>query len=162
MGDLELLQLIRLIHIISATLLFGVGIASAYHMYSTFKTRSVEGLAQVTSNIVKCDYLFTTPAVLLVPLTGFWLVDIKDYGYSEFWIIASVILYTVSSLCWIPAVSIQVKLRTVLTEAFLNKRKTLPDGVEENVKKWLILWAITFISILIIYGLMTFKPQMAL
>ena len=39
------------------------------------------------------DWAFTTPTIILQPLTGFWLISIAGYPLTSSWILWSIVLY---------------------------------------------------------------------
>ena len=61
---------IKLLHILSATILFGTGIGTAFFMYKAFKSQNREAIRITTQNVVLADWLFTTPAVVIQLPTG--------------------------------------------------------------------------------------------
>lgn len=149
---------IRFFHLIESTLLFGVGVTAALNLILTYRQGNAVSLAQVLGNVIKADYYLTTPAVLLVPLTGFYLVDMTPHNYDDFWVVASVMLYVLTSFCWIPAVRIQGKMHLLALEAAAGDGK-ITSLFSPLMRQWVGLWVITFLSLLAIYGLMVFKPK---
>ena len=65
---------LKLIHIVSATVLFGTGIGTAFQMWMAHRTGDVRAIAAVAGNVVIADYLFTTPAVIVQPISGIALI----------------------------------------------------------------------------------------
>ena len=63
--------LLKWIHILSSVALVGVGFGSAYYLYFINRTRNIAAIAEVSKLVVRADYWFTTPAILLQPITGF-------------------------------------------------------------------------------------------
>ena len=56
-------DLIIVIHILSATLLFGTGLGTAFQMWMTHRSGDVRAIAEVSRNVVRADFFFTLPAV---------------------------------------------------------------------------------------------------
>src|SRR5439155_11064714 len=50
---------VKWIHVLSSTLLFGAGVGSAFHLFTATLGRDVAGVAQCTRNVVLADWLFT-------------------------------------------------------------------------------------------------------
>ena len=67
---------IKTIHIISATVLFGTGMGTAYYMLRAYLAGNDTAFAQTTRSVVTADWLFTTPAAIIQLVTGLWLADI--------------------------------------------------------------------------------------
>src|SRR5262249_15602825 len=85
--------LVKWLHILSSTLLFGTGLGSAFYMYFASRTRDVRVVATVAKYVVIADWVFTTPTVILQPLTGFWLIHLAGYPLATPWILWSLGLY---------------------------------------------------------------------
>jgi uncharacterized membrane protein len=57
--------LLKAVHIVSATILFGTGVGTAFHMWMSHLSGSVPAIAMAARNTVIADFLFTTPAVVV-------------------------------------------------------------------------------------------------
>src|SRR5215472_1298299 len=68
---------LKLVHIVSATVLFGTGLGTAFQMWAADRTCDARVIAAVAANVVRADLYFTTPAIIVQPLTGLSLL------YSE-------------------------------------------------------------------------------
>ena len=62
--------LIKWIHILSATILFGTGIGSAFYMFMANRRKEIAGIYFATRHVVIADWLFTTPAAIIQFTTG--------------------------------------------------------------------------------------------
>ena len=65
---------VKWLHVLSSTVLFGTGLGSAFYMFSTNRSADVRAIAIVARRVVVADWLFTTPTAIIQPLTGFWLL----------------------------------------------------------------------------------------
>jgi uncharacterized membrane protein len=54
--------LVKWLHILSSTLLFGTGLGSAFYMLVVSRTRDAHAIALVARYVVIADWAFTTPA----------------------------------------------------------------------------------------------------
>ena len=63
--------IIKTLHIISSTVLFGTGVGIAFFMLRSHFTDHMHEKLYAARNTVLADYLFTAPAVIVQPLTGF-------------------------------------------------------------------------------------------
>ena len=61
---------LKWLHVLSSVVLVGTGFGTAYFMYFANRSASVPAQAVVTRLVVRADLWFTTPAVVLQPLTG--------------------------------------------------------------------------------------------
>lgn len=83
--------LLKWIHILSSTILFGTGIGSAFFMFMANRRKDVAGIYLATKHVVIADWLFTTPAVMVQLLSGAALVHTMGYAWTDKWIIPTVI-----------------------------------------------------------------------
>jgi uracil-DNA glycosylase len=63
-------DILKLIHILSSTVLFGAGLGAAFHGLASNLRKDVAGIVTANRNVVLADWLFTTPAVIIQPVTG--------------------------------------------------------------------------------------------
>ena len=109
MGDPYLIA--KVLHILSSTILFGTGIGTAFQMVWAMRTGKVETIHSVASGVVVADWVFTTPAGIIQPLTGLWLITLAGYSLSEPWLVATYALYALAFACWAPVVRLQIRIR---------------------------------------------------
>ncbi|KJV62813.1 DUF2269 family protein [Rickettsia amblyommatis] len=119
---------IKTIHIISSTILFGTGIGTAFFMWWTNKTGDLNATAYAARTTVIADLLFTTPTVIIQPVSGIILVNMLGYNYSDLWLTLTYIRYIIADSCWLPVVWIQIQLRNMALEA-LKQRIPLPENI---------------------------------
>ena len=62
--------LIKWLHILSSTILFGTGIGIAFFKWITDRSGDVRAIRLSNERTVLADWLFTTPAVIVQPLSG--------------------------------------------------------------------------------------------
>jgi uncharacterized membrane protein len=149
--------LLKWAHIFSSTLLFGTGIGSAYYKYMTDRTGDIKAMAITNRNVVLADWVFTTPTVILQPLTGIGLIYASGYSYTETWIWLSIVLFSIAGLCWFPVVYLQIVMRD-LSEESLKQNRELPKKYWRYARLWFWLGVPAFISIVAVFGLMVLKP----
>jgi uncharacterized membrane protein len=148
---------LKLIHIISSTILFGTGIGTACNMLLAHQTKDVYTIAKTARYVVFADWLFTSTSGLIQPITGLWMVYLVGYSFHSFWIWGAIIGYLIAAFCWFPVVFLQMKIRDFATESLQNKT-ALPAIYYRYFKYWFCLGWPAFISLLIVFYLMTFKP----
>jgi len=148
---------LKLIHIISSTVLFGTGLGSAFYMYRANKTKDLNTMLFAARNVVLVDWVFITPAVIIQPLTGIGLIHVMQLSWSTPWLVMSLLLYVFVGVCWIPVVYIQVKMKRILAQAIKNGTE-LPAKYYRHFRTWFILGWPAFLSVIIIFYLMTLKP----
>ncbi|HEX8606788.1 MAG TPA: DUF2269 domain-containing protein [Pseudoduganella sp.] len=149
--------LVKWLHILSATFLFGTGIGSAWYLLLTVVSRNVAAIAAVSRIVVLADWVFTATTMVVQPLTGFYLVHIAGYPLDSLWIVWSVILFVMAGLCWLPVVWLQMRLRD-LSAAAVAGNTPLPPLFWRYFKVWVVLGIPAFFAFLAVFWLMVAKP----
>lgn len=142
---------IKLIHILSATVLFGTGIGTAFFMFRAYLSQSDEAMRVTTSNVVLADWMFTTPAVVLQLVTGLWLTHKLNIAFTSSWFVTVISLYILVGLCWIPVVKIQIRIRNLIADGRSR------DDYKNLMRTWVLLGVPAFASVLVIFFLMVSK-----
>ena len=148
--------LLKWIHILSSVALVGVGFGSAFYLFYINRTRNVVAIAEVSKLVVRADYWFTFPAVLIQPLSGFAMVAMASYSYTEAWLIGTYALFALAGMCWLPVVWMQIEMAKIAADNINNLE--LPEKYWRYARTWQRLGWVAFPAMLIIYGLMVFKP----
>jgi uncharacterized membrane protein len=148
---------VKWLHILSSTLLFGTGLGSAYYMFFASRTRDPRVIASVVKHVVIADWAFTTPTIIIQPLTGFWLMHIAGFPLTTRWILWSIALYLVAGAAWLPVVWMQIRMRDMaLTAATADT--PLPSRYWQFLNAWIGLGIVAFAALVIVFYLMVAKP----
>lgn len=150
-------ELLRLIHVIGATVLFGTGAGIAFFMVVAHRTRDPAIIAHVGGTVVLADTVFTATAVILQPITGAWLAHEIGWSLGEGWIVLSLILYVVTGLFWLPVVHIQIAMRDLARTAASDGTE-LPARYFRLYRIWFACGFPAFFSVVAIFWLMLTKP----
>jgi len=148
---------LKWLHVIGATILFGTGAGIAFFMVRVHQMRDPKIIAAVASIVVLADCVFTLTAVVAQPITGFWLAQIVGYPLTSFWIIASLGLYLVTGAFWIPVVFMQKKMRD-LAQAATEKNAALSPEYFRLYRRWFAFGFPAFFAVLAIFWLMIARP----
>jgi uncharacterized membrane protein len=147
------------LHILSSTVLFGTGIGTAFQMVWAMRSQDTRVISKVAGGVVMADWLFTTPAGLVQPATGLWLIYPQGWSLTEPWLIATYFLYALAFICWAPVVHLQIRIRDLATGA--NRTGTpLPDAAKRLYRIWFALGWPAFAALMVIYWLMVSKPDL--
>jgi uncharacterized membrane protein len=155
MGDWY--YIIKTLHILSAAILFGTGLGTAFFMFCGKFTPDLHEKFFAARTAVLADWLFTAPAVIIQPLTGFALIKMGGYAPMAPWLTATYVLYILIGLCWLPVVWIQIRLRDMLAES-LKTGATLPPLYSRLFRIWIGLGIPAFAGVIAIFFLMILKP----
>jgi uncharacterized membrane protein len=148
---------LKLLHILSATVLFGTGLGTAFSMWRANSSADPRVIAVVTRNVALADWLFTTPAAIVQPLTGFALARIAGFSLSSPWLMLTLALYVFVGACWIPVVWLQLRIRDLAREAAATGQPLGPL-YHRYFRIWFTLGWPAFLSVIAIFALMVFKP----
>ena len=149
--------LLKTVHILSSTLLFGTGLGTAFHGFMANRSGDRAARRIVNRNVVIADWLFTTPAVIVQPVTGVWLARIVGYPLTTGWLAAAIVLYLFVGACWLPVVGIQIEMRRIVDG--LTDGEALPARYFNLSRTWLVLGWPAFAGVLVIFWLMDAKPD---
>jgi len=149
--------LVKWLHILSSTVLFGTGLGSAYYMFFVSLTGDARAAATVVRYVVRADWWFTTPTIIFQPLSGFYLAQLAGYPLTTAWIAYSVALYLLALACWVPVVWIQVRMRDLASQAALEAR-ALPARYRYFLRWWTALGTVAFSAFVAVFYLMVAKP----
>ena len=150
---------IRLVHIVSATVLFGTGLGTAFHMYATHRRGNVAAIAVMAQNTVLADWLFTAPAGVMQVLSGALLIHLAGYDPLESWLVAAYALYIIVGACWLKVVRLQYRMRRLANDA-RDRGAPLPDAHHRAMRAWFILGWPGFLGLVIVFVLMVMKPTL--
>ncbi len=148
----------RWLHILSSTVLFGTGMGTAFQMVWAMRTGKLETIHSVASGVVVADWIFTTPAGVIQPLTGLWLIHLAGYSLTEPWLLCTYALYALAFLCWAPVVFLQLKIRDLAAEA-LAKGTPLPPQAHKLYRIWFALGWPAFAALVGVFWLMVNRPD---
>jgi uncharacterized membrane protein len=149
--------LIKWLHILSATLLFGTGLGSAFYKWCADRSGNLQAIAHTNKIVVIADWLFTTPTVLIQPITGIWLANIMGIPLTTPWVVIVFILYLIAGGCWLPVVWLQIRMRNI-SDDVVREKTELNATYHRYATRWFWLGIPAFITMVIIYFLMVFKP----
>jgi uncharacterized membrane protein len=148
---------LEFIHILSATLLFGTGLGTAFAMWRAHRTGDARVIAAVAQGVVLADWVFTTPAVVIQPATGALLVELHGFPWTLPWLVAALVIYVLVGACWIPVVWLQMRMRDLARQA-VESGRPLPPLYHRCYRWWFALGWPAFAGVLAIFWLMIFKP----
>jgi uncharacterized membrane protein len=148
---------VKWLHILSSTFLFGTGIGSAFYMLFTSLSRDVRAIAVVSRHVVLADWIFTTTTIVIQPLTGIYMIHLAGYPWTSKWIMWSFALYFLAGACWLPVVWMQLKMRDMAQLAARDGTE-LPAQYWRYLRLWVLLGIPAFVALVIVFWLMVAKP----
>lgn len=154
-------ELLRLAHVIGATVLFGTGAGIAFFMVMARRTENPALIAHVAGTVVIADTIFTATAAIIQPVTGYFLARIIGWPLTEGWIALSLGLYVFTGIFWLPVVWIQIRLRNIARDCAATGQD-LPARWFRLYRIWFACGFPAFFAVLGIIWLMLNKPDIPL
>lgn len=156
--------IVKWLHILSSVVLVGTGFGTAFYLFFANRSGNVAAQAVVSRLVVRADTWFTTPAVIAQPLTGFWMMKLTGYALAAplswpSWLQASLLLYLVAGLCWLPVLWLQLRMADMAQHAH-DTGTALPAGYTRYARLWEALGYPAFIAMVLVYFLMVNKPAL--
>ncbi|VVC74948.1 hypothetical protein AQUSIP_02220 [Aquicella siphonis] len=148
---------LKFIHVLSSTVLFGTGIGTACNLFIAHRTRDISLIAAASRYVVIADWLFTGTSGVIQPLSGFAMIYVAGYPLASLWILGSITGYVIAACCWFPVVYLQIRMRDMAVRA-LKDNTPLPPLYYRYFNYWFILGWPAFISLIVVFYLMTAKP----
>ncbi|HEX5787055.1 MAG TPA: DUF2269 domain-containing protein [Woeseiaceae bacterium] len=143
--------IVKIAHILGATLLFGTGLGTAFFMFRAWRSRDAAVLHATSRSVVLADAIFTAPSVVLQLATGAWLVRYLGIPPGSAWLAAVLSLYALVGACWLPVVWLQVRVRDLAAAGALH-------DCDRLMRWWVALGIPAFAAVLVLFWLMVAKP----
>jgi uncharacterized membrane protein len=139
--------------------LVGTGFGSAYYMFFANRSKNLAAQAAVVPLVVRADYWFTTPTVIIQPITGLTLAHMAGFPLTTPWLAASIALYLLAGACWLPVVWLQIRMAKLLVEADRTE-SALPSQYWTCARWWELLGYPAFVAMIAVFYLMVAKPTL--
>lgn len=154
---MDLYLLVKWLHILSSTVLFGFGAGTAWYLWNAHLTREPAIIAKVGRMVVRADWIFTGSSGIVQPLSGVALAHLAGWPLDAPWLLASYALYVLAFACWAPVVWLQMRAQR-LAEAAVRDGTPLGDDYRQVMRWWFALGWPAFVSLLGVFWLMVAKP----
>ncbi|MGY3510772.1 DUF2269 family protein [Bradyrhizobium lupini] len=149
--------LIKYLHVLGAIVILGTGTGIAFFMLMAHSTNDVAFIARTASVVVIADAIFTLSAVILQAVTGGLLMMLSATSVAERWLLASLALYAIAGLFWIPVIFMQIEMRDLARKA-AEQRGALPERYFVLFRRWFAFGFPGFGATMLILWLMIAKP----
>ncbi|MFT3734432.1 MAG: DUF2269 domain-containing protein [Rhodocyclaceae bacterium] len=148
---------VKYLHVISSVVLIGTGFGSAFYLFCANRFGDTASKLFVGRFVVLADWIFTTPAVIVQPLSGLWLMREVGWTLSTPWIAAGLALYVFVGLCWLPVVVLQIRMHKLARQAH-ETVSPLPSAYQRMALWWEGLGYCGFAGAMLIFWVMVTKP----
>ena len=148
---------VKYLHVLGAIVILGTGSGIAFFMLMAHRSGDAAFIARTAATVVFADMLFTLTAVLLQPVTGGVLMMLASTGFAERWLMASLGLYAVAGLFWVPVIFMQIEMRD-LARVAAAENQPLPPRYFALIRRWMLFGIPGFGSVMTIVWVMIAKP----
>lgn len=156
---MELFFLVKWVHVLSSTVLFGFGAGTAWYLWNAHLTGDPATIARVGRMVVRADWIFTGGSGLLQPLSGLWLASLGGYSLTAPWLVWAYGLYLLAFACWAPVVWLQIRAQR-LAEAAALAGTALGDDYRSTMRWWFALGWPAFLALTATFWLMIARPAL--
>ena len=147
---------LKWIHIVSSTVLFGTGIGLAFFYFAAHQMKDLAAIKFATRMVVLGDLIFTTPAGFVQIISGTLLILQAGWTLDATWLWVALALFAFAGACWLPVVWVQYKMRELASEA--DELSRLPTIYWRYYRCWVLLGSLAFPALLAVFWLMIAKP----
>ncbi len=156
---MEMYLLVKWIHIVSSTVLFGFGAGTAWYLWNAHLTGDAALIAKVGRMVVRADWIFTGTSGVVQPLSGVMLIKLAGYSLIEPWLLAAYALYLLAFSCWVPVVWLQIRAQRLAQQAADSGTEPGAD-YRRTMHLWFALGWPAFIALTAVFWLMVAKPAL--
>jgi uncharacterized membrane protein len=151
--------IVKTIHILSATLLFGTGLGTAFHMWATHLRGDVRAIASTARNVVLADWLFIATSGIMQPISGIAMARLGGFDPTASWLLLVYGLYALALMCWVPVVWLQMRVARIAGRCVVDGTP-LPPAYFRIMRAWFWLGWPAFIALIGIFWLMVAQPDL--
>jgi uncharacterized membrane protein len=148
---------LKWLHVLSSVVLVGTGFGSAFYFFFINRTRSLAAQAEVVKLVVRADWWFTTPTVVIQPATGLLMAHLAGWPLATPWLALSLGLFVLAGLCWLPVVWLQIQMARLAQQA-VAEGTVLPALYWRYTRWWEALGYPAFVAMVGVFYLMVVKP----
>ncbi len=149
--------LLKTVHVLSATILFGTGIGIAFFFLMGMRSGDPASGWFAARTTAIADMIFTLTAGIVQPLTGFGLIHMAGWDPWAPWLVWTYAIYIVALACWLPVVWLQLRIRD-MCGARLRGEAVDEAKLRRYFHSWFILGWPAFIGLVGVFWLMVAKP----
>ncbi len=150
--------LLKYLHVLGGVVILGTGTGIAFFMLMAHLSGDSHYIARTARTVVFADYIFTATAVVAQPITGYLLVREVGFALTDGWVVASLVLYAVAGVFWLPVVWMQRRMRD-LAETAVATGAPLPTEYHRLFRLWFLFGFPGFGAVMAIVWLMIAKPS---
>ncbi|MBB5517055.1 putative membrane protein [Rubricella aquisinus] len=120
--------------------------------------RDLAAIQTATRLVVRGDLIFTTPAGVVQIVSGTLLIIEAGWTLDTPWLWVALVLFGFAGLCWLPVMWIQIRMRRLAQDA--THLSQLPVAYWRLFNQWVVLGALAFPALIVVFWLMIAKPSL--
>lgn len=156
---MDLYLLVKWVHVLSSTILFGFGAGTAWYLWNAHLTRDPVTIARVGRIVVRADWIFTGTSGIVQPVSGVALAHMAGVSLTAPWLVLVYALYVLAFACWVPVVWLQIAAQRLAQEA-TERGQPLAPAYFRLMRWWFALGWPAFAGLLGVFWLMVAKPDL--
>lgn len=82
-------EILKFLHVLGAIVILGTGAGIAFFMLMAHRTGNAQFIGRTATVVVQADMIFTATAVVIQPITGYFLMQQMGVSFSDGWMVAS-------------------------------------------------------------------------
>ncbi|GIT70037.1 MAG: hypothetical protein Ct9H300mP27_11410 [Chloroflexota bacterium] len=96
-----MLSILLIIHVLASIIFIGNNITGAFWKVRADKTGNLEVMSSSVRALLRADYQFTLPSLVVLFVTGVWMGGITGWErFQEIWLGSSFVLLVIIALIW--------------------------------------------------------------
>jgi uncharacterized membrane protein len=155
---LDVIFIIKFVHMIAMAVLFGTWICIAAFMLFAYLSRNASVAAVTALFTVRVELMLMIPAMALQPLAGYPLAVAIGERFDEYWLEVSIVIYAAVVAAWLANLVIELRIRKVTQFAAMNSLP-LPDSYRRMFWMWSALTVVGLAGVIAIMALMIWQPH---
>jgi uncharacterized membrane protein len=156
---MDLYLLVKWVHVLSSTVLFGFGAGTAWYLWNAHLTHDPATIASVGRMVVRADWIFTGTSGIAQPVSGLVLLHQAGWSLAEPWLIVTYGLYLLAFACWVPVVWLQIRAQKLAQRA-ADTGGPLSQDYFRTMRLWFLLGWPAFLGLVCVFWLMIAKPAL--
>ncbi len=153
-----MLQVLLVLHILAAVVFVGNIITAAFWKAQADRSGNLETIAITARSLLKADYIFTAPGIVVLLATGIWMVGLSDWArFQEPWLGGSFVLLIITGVIWLAVLLPQQRRMVRLAQEGADAGVLGPEYRRAG-RIWSMFGGIATLLPVLILFLMVLKP----
>jgi uncharacterized membrane protein len=153
-------QLFVFLHVFGAVIFMGNIIVTAMWMTQAKRTRDAAVLHFASQSVIRADWLFTLPGILLILISGLFILGPHGGFPGPSWVELALTLLILSGLIWVLVLIRLQRTMVRLSAEAMQQGFALSGEFTKTLGRWMMWGGIATLLPLVALYLMVFKPKL--